>query len=130
MYALSSKGVPTLYRSPVEEVSSVSSGSSVARSVIELVNRVDRLLGTMGFQTAPKSLFRNILPISPFDSIFWILLSRYPILKSLGMNILEKGEKKICVRNWYTGLAPHSPAIALIISKESSITLQEIARPC
>jgi hypothetical protein len=44
----------------------VSPVSSVVRSVIERVNRVDGLLGTTGFWIAPKSLFRNILPISPY----------------------------------------------------------------
>jgi len=48
-----------------------------------------------GDQPRSKSLFQNILSISPFESRFYADSRRYPIPKFLRMNILRTGTKKM-----------------------------------
>ena len=72
--------------------------------------RSDEIGTKTGLQADSKSLFRNILPISPCESIFCRLICRYPLSKSFGMNILAGSKKKI-VRG-YTQTRP-VPALCL-----------------
>ena len=45
-------------------------------------------------QPKAKSLFQNILAVSPYDAIFYADSGRYSIPKFLRMNILRTGTKK------------------------------------
>jgi hypothetical protein len=64
-----------------------------------------------GSKPGSKSLFRNILPVSPCGSIFWQDRGPSPSHKSFGISILEEwGEKK--VGDHFT-LRPHAGSIAL-----------------
>src|SRR6266567_3119890 len=49
-----------------------------------------------GRQPRAKSLFRNILAISPCASRFYLESSRYPLPKSLRINILADRAEKMC----------------------------------
>ena len=50
---------------------------------------------TTGPASAANSLFRNILPVSPFDPRFWPDNRRYPLSNLNGIKILRKATKKI-----------------------------------
>lgn len=49
-----------------------------------------------GLPPQPKSLFQNILPVSPFDARIYTDALRYKPGKSLRMNTLRTDMKKIC----------------------------------
>jgi hypothetical protein len=71
-----------------------------------------------GSKPGSKSLFRNILPVSPCGSIFWQDRGPSPSHKSFGISILEEwGEKK--VGDHFT-LRPHAGSIALAGQAPSS----------
>ncbi len=49
---------------------------------------------TTGPASAANSLFHKILPVSPFDPIFWPDNRRYPLSNLNGIKILRKATKK------------------------------------